>query len=154
MSAIQLPDTPTRLRVLPRERETPTPVREEVAAPEPRVITTPKEQVRPRSRARARTFEKVVGQLMVFGIVVGLTYAASSLGGRILTEGERREAITAQQRARLARTDISVLRQRVERLTGVRAVERWALARGFQHPEVKLVAPKPRTEGANRVASR
>lgn len=157
MSAIQLPEAPSRLRVLPRERENPTPLREEVATPEPRVITTPRERVQSRQRigSRARMFERIVGQLAMFGIVVGLTYAGSSLGGRILTEHERREAITAQQRARLARTDISVLRQRVERLTGVRAVERWALSRGFMNPEVKPVAPAPPSgQGVERVARR
>lgn len=68
---------------------------------------------------------------LAFGFLVACSYAASSLVGHTLMEQARRDGLRATERAAMARKDVAALRQRIERLVGLRSVERWAAIRGF-----------------------
>jgi hypothetical protein len=68
-----------------------------------------------------------------FLFIAGCSYAASSLIGQTMLEQARREGLRASERAAMARKDVAALRQRIERLLGLRSVEKWAEVRGFRH---------------------
>lgn len=85
-----------------------------------------------RRRAPRRNFAQVViAQVALFGFVCSVTFGFSSLTGHSLMEQQRREALRAGNRARVARSDLARLRSRLERLTTMRAVDDWAKVKGF-----------------------
>lgn|GEM_PF-2997520 len=96
-------------------------------------------KTRPRRIARAKGVSRDSSQLwrviltyvFVFAFIVASAYAASSLVGHTLMEQARREGLRASERASMARKDVAALRQKIERLVGLRSVERWAEVRGF-----------------------
>lgn len=83
------------------------------------------------SRDSSQLWRVILTYVFVFAFIVASSYAASSLIGHTLMEQARREGLRASERASLARKDVAALRQRIERLVGLRSVERWATVRGF-----------------------
>jgi hypothetical protein len=89
----------------------------------------------PRKPARAKAkplstqfkVSLVLGSVLTFAFVHGF----SSLVGHALTEQARRAHIDARVEAREARTQAAVLREEVDRLSTVGALDRWARAEGF-----------------------
>lgn len=119
MSAIPLFDTRTKRRTAPRTRAV--------------------------SKRRRLVAQWITAQIVIFGIVAGLTYGASCLIGHILLEQARRSGLEASERSALARKDVSTLRQRVERLVGIRSVEQWAAVREFSN-DTSLLPPTSRSK--------
>lgn len=99
----------------------------------------PKETLRLRTTARPRAaaspVSSLVGRAVAFSLLAGLAYASSSLVGQVMAEGARQQRITAIGRADEARAAEDILRQRIEAMSSVSAVEGWAIARGFKAPE-------------------
>jgi hypothetical protein len=75
--------------------------------------------------------------------------AASGLTGQVMMEKARREGIRAAVRAREARTAEALLRTRVTELTSMSSVQDWALAHGFQAPDMMT---RPGAGGRHLVA--
>lgn len=101
--------------------------------------TMPRPVQRPRQRAespvaarrQSNVMQVVLMRSMLFGLLVAIAYGASSLAGQTIMEQARREGIRSQERARQAKMDVAVLRQRVDRLSSFRAIESWALSHGM-----------------------
>lgn len=83
------------------------------------------------ARSGAATFQMVAVRLLVFGMIMAVAYGFSSLAGQTMMEQARREGIRSQERARQARMDVSILRQRVDRLTSMKSIDGWALSHGM-----------------------
>jgi hypothetical protein len=129
------------------------------AIPLPNVRT----ETRPLTRTRAVSKQrKVVGEAILaysaaFAFLVAATYGASSLAGQTMMEQARREGLHAKERALDARKDVATLRQRVERLVGMRSIDQWASVRGFVTEGALVSTPKtakPRLTVMNSKAGR
>jgi hypothetical protein len=59
-----------------------------------------------------------------------------------MMEKARREGIRAQERARAARKAEIVLRQSIDAMTGLTALNDWAQAHGFRAPEQLTEPPR------------
>lgn len=92
----------------------------------------------------------MLGKTVAWLALVGLSYAGSTLLGQTMLEQARREGLRAQARAREANMDAAMLRDRLRRLTSMRAVDEWATVRGFTPQEKALVV----LGGPMRVARR
>lgn len=108
-----------------------------------------------RRRARASVRRRatpgaMLGKTVAWLALVGLSYAGSTLLGQTMLEQARREGLRAQARAREANMDAAMLRDRLRRLTSMRAVDEWATVRGFTPQEKALVV----LGGPMRVARR
>lgn len=120
--------------------------RERAVATKP--LTRP--AVRPRARSVAKRRSSVwPRRLAAYAAMALLAFIGSSVTGYALTESARREALRATERARAAKADVALLRERVDRLSSVDSLESWAALRGFALPEAASAPPK---EGV-RVAS-
>lgn len=97
----------------------------------PRTRTRPIPRTRAKTEANHALRDSILWYALGFSIIVGLTYGTSSLVGQTMMEQARREGLQARERAQDARKDVAVLRQRVERLVGMRSVEQWATVRGY-----------------------
>lgn len=102
-----------------------------IPVPGPRTRTRPIPRTRAKSTANHAVRDSLLNYTLAFGLLFGLTYGASSLLGQTMMEQARREGLQARERAQTARKDVAVLRQRVERLVGMRSVEQWATVRGY-----------------------
>jgi hypothetical protein len=120
--------------------------------PQPRAITRPRADV-PASGAEKSRFDRLALQLIGFISISILTYAGASLAGNILLESARNEAIQASARTRMARMEVASLRQRVDEMTSMRAVQDYASMRGFVAIDGSPNIPIPGMEG-RRVAQR
>jgi len=98
-------------------------------------------------------FDRLALQIAGFISLVFLTYAGASLAGNIMLESARNEAIQARARTRVARTEVASLRQRVDEMTSMRAVQDYAAMRGFVALDASPSAPVPGWE-AGRDAHR
>jgi|GEM_PF-6303300 len=104
-----------------------------IAAPRP--FGTPvRRAVRHRSARRS-----VGGFAVVWCALVALSYVGSTLMGQTMLEQARREGLRAQERSREASMDAAVLRDRLRRLTSMRAVDEWATVRGYKPQEQAVV---------------
>lgn len=92
---------------------------------------TPKQE-RSRRSKKGRLSAPAIAGLACLTIV---TYGFSCLAGNSLMEYARRDSIRAAERTKAARADVARLRARVDRLTTMSAVDRWAESRGFVPPE-------------------
>jgi hypothetical protein len=127
MSVVSL-DKPTakeRVKVSPRR------VDRRAAAPEVKL--------RARVLERRRSKSAIVGLLLVhsmmFSMIAGLTYGASSLYGQVMVESARRDRIEAKERADQAKKGEVLLRERLDKLTQAAAIDEWAFAHGFRAPD-------------------
>jgi hypothetical protein len=118
--------------------------------PQPRVIARRRGDV-PASGAERARFDRLALQLIGFISISILTYAGASLAGNILLESARNEAIQASARTRIARMEVASLRQRVDEMTSMRAVQDYASVRGFVAIDGSPHIPLPEVEG-RRVA--
>lgn len=94
------------------------------------------ESVPVRNRARKSTFglssmEFFASQAVTFAVLAAATFMLSVLVGNSMSEFERRKAVEAGARVKMASTDMVRLRQRFDRLNSSSEVGDWAMARGF-----------------------
>lgn len=99
-------------------------------------------QGRTRSRRRSALGVAIATRAAWFGILVAVTYLASSLSGNVMMEKARREGLRAQDRAQAAQKAEFVLRQSIDAMTGLSALHDWALGHGFKAPEQLAQPPK------------
>ncbi len=92
-----------------------------------------------RNRAVGQSVQSVAVMSIAFLLIALGAYGFSSLAGQTMMEQARREGIRAQERARQARMDVALLRQRVDRLTSMKSIEAWAESRGMQTPEGRIL---------------
>jgi len=88
-------------------------------------------------------------RVLLFGLIAAVVYVASALTGNVMMEKARRDGILAQERARAARAAEGALRESIDEMTSLDALNDWACAHGFSAPEQLARAP----EGAQVVAS-
>ncbi|MFQ3587239.1 MAG: hypothetical protein SNJ74_10905 [Fimbriimonadaceae bacterium] len=119
---------PSEPKVVPQDREVPRlPSEEAIASVRARTAFEP--VVRHRARPSVMT------QVSVFLILVGLSYMVFSVVGQVLLEAQRRAGIEANLRAREARRMEVVLKERLDAVSSLTAVNRWAASRGFVAPD-------------------
>lgn len=122
--------------------------------PQPRAGASSRATHTTRRAAPRRASSTFLGGFAVRALLwvalVGLSYAGSTLLGQTMLEQARREGLRAQARARDANMDAAMLRDRLRRLTSMRAVDEWATVRGFTPQEQALVV----LGGPMRVARR
>jgi hypothetical protein len=103
-------------------------------------VSRPVVQSRPNLRVTTRSRSKVIGAVVarcaVFAVVALATSAASSLTGNVMVEKARRDGIHAAERSRDARAAEAVLRRKVNELTSIASIQEWAIAHGFEAPDV------------------
>lgn len=104
----------------------PRPTERPAAAPRPAPVQPPRAV-----RKRPSLLGAAVIHLLGLGGTLLLSFGASSLAGQMRMEGLRRTQIQARERAIEARMVVSTLRQKIERLASVRAVDEWAKVRNF-----------------------
>ncbi len=103
------------------------------------VVDTGKTTVRKRSsRASSRsglsTSQFFLTQAIAFLFVFGTVYGFSILMGSSLMENARRDKVRAVSRMKVAREDMTRLRNRMDRVTTMTAIDTWARTRGFVPP--------------------
>jgi hypothetical protein len=88
-----------------------------------------------RTRTRTNVWTIAAAKAGLFFMLMGGTYAASSLSGHVLVEGARQQRINAIERAAEAKSAEAVLVKKIDVLTSSVAIERWAVSRGFASPD-------------------
>lgn len=120
----------------------------------PRSPKPTRKNVAPQTRRSRKATQKnsVLNQIAtmsaLFTAVAVVTFGFSTLLGHSMKEGARRTAIRSQERAKIARADVSRIRGRYERLTTMRAVDEWSKFNGYESgyqfsktPTAKPVVP-------------
>lgn len=91
--------------------------------------------VRTRSKKKSTfglsSLEFFASQAVLFAVLAASTFMLSVLVGNSMSEFERRKAVEAGTRVKVAQADIIRLRQRFDRLNSSAEVGDWAVARGF-----------------------
>lgn len=105
--------------------------------------------VRRRSHRFADIAYAIACRIVLFGLIAVAVYVASALTGNVMMEKARREGLDAQERARAARSAEVALRESIDSLTSLSALNDWACAHGFRAPEQLARLP----EGAGFVAT-
>ncbi len=90
-------------------------------------------------RLQARIIQKkrtnygplIVGKVVMFSVLLGVTFMVSSFGGQVLLEGARQERMDAKRRAFEAKAAESVLALKLDKIVSAGGVEEWALAHDF-----------------------
>ena len=102
-----------------------------------RVTSRPVSRTRVQTRARSSTSSQgaTLALAATFAIIVCCAFIASSLLGNVMVEKARREGLRAAERARDARKAEAVLREQVDSLMSLAAVEDWATAHNFSAPD-------------------
>ncbi len=113
--------------------------------PRPRTRTAPRKVARTRpavasaprrstpTRARRRPANSWVWAPVVMAIVLGFAaYQTSTLMAQTRLEAARREGLRSSESQRQVRLEVARLREEVARLSSMRSVDQWALARGFE----------------------
>jgi len=91
--------------------------------------------VQRRSRRFADAANAVAFRIALFGLIVAAVYVAGGLAGNVMMENARREGLRAQERARAAHASEVALRESIDSLTSLSALNDWACAHGFRAPE-------------------
>ena len=102
---------------------------------------------RTRTRGRSGSESQTIARAATFAIIVCCAFIASSLFGNVMVEKARREGLRAAERAREARKAETVLREQVDMLVSLTAVEDWATAHSFVAPDGLGQAPAQVTRG-------
>lgn len=102
-------------------------------------VDTSRAVVRRKSRKRSvntglSTAQFGLSQLVLFATVFIAVYGFSILLGSSLMENARRDKVRANARMKVAREDMAKLRNRMDRLTTMAAIDTWARTRGYQPP--------------------
>jgi hypothetical protein len=71
---------------------------------------------------------------VTFGVITLLVYLSSSLVGQVMLEQARRESLSAEVRARQATMQQAGLQDRLESLTSIASIDRWATVQGMSSP--------------------
>ncbi len=88
-----------------------------------------------RRRAQEDALAAALARCVCYVLLAGFAMMFSSLSGNSLMEKARRDYVRAGERTKAAKMDVSLLRERVERLTTMGAIDRWAASHGFLPPE-------------------
>jgi hypothetical protein len=104
---------------------------------------------RRRSHRFADAAYLIACRILLFALVAAVAYVASALTGNVMMEKARRDGILAQERAREARAAEGALRESIDDMTSLDALNDWACAHGFSAPEQLARAH----QGAEIVAS-
>lgn len=88
-----------------------------------------RKRVDTRRRAHARSM--AIRRSLVFALVAGASFMASSLMGNVMLEKARQEGKQAMRRTAAAREYQSTLQRQVIRLHSSTSVQSWAAANGF-----------------------
>jgi hypothetical protein len=73
-----------------------------------------------------------VTKSVLFGVMFGVTYVASTLSGQYLVEKSRTQGIEALGRSRAAIQSEKAIQRRLDGLRTAAAIEDWALSHGFR----------------------
>ncbi len=84
-----------------------------------------------KSKFGLSTAEFALTQAVTFSLIAAATFMFSVLIGNSMSEFERRKAVDASVKVKIAQSDILRLRQEFDRLNSSTDVGAWALARGF-----------------------
>lgn len=112
------------------------PARRRPTQPSPTVITRRRAPVR--KRAKANPFAGPIACLVVGWV---LAYACASILGNLQMESARRDALRSKERTKLAKDEVSRLRERYGRLTSLKEIHRWSTTHGFV-PSAAANAPR------------
>jgi len=74
----------------------------------------------------------VAAKCLMFGVVFGVTYVASTLSGQYLVEASRTQGIDALGRSKAAIQSEKAIQRRLDVLRSATAIEDWALSHGFR----------------------
>jgi|GEM_PF-4144549 len=85
--------------------------------------------VRQRRRAKATSALQVSMMVLVVSMLVSFVF--SSILGNSMLEKTRRERIAAQNRTRVAQTEVNRLRRDLDELSSMESVDRWAMSAGM-----------------------
>lgn len=97
-------------------------------------VTVDTVKVKARRRSGISTAQFVGWQMLLMGFVIAITFGFSVLMGSSLMENARRDKVKAITRMSIARDDMARLRNRMDRLTTMAAVDTWARSRSFVPP--------------------
>lgn len=116
-----------------------------------RVVTTPRYRVV--TRRKTSVLPSVMVRCLVFAIVAGSAYAASTLFGMVKMEQVRNGARLAGIKAAAVTEKSRILKSEVDGLKDFDAVARWAYANGFVAPGQNAtmnpaIAHAPEADGA------
>ena len=90
------------------------------------------------NRARVRQdvgvkVARIIGlKAMLFGVVFGMTYVVSTLGGQFMVEQSRDQSINALARSKAAIQNERAIQRRLDVLRSATSIEEWALSHGFR----------------------
>jgi hypothetical protein len=118
-----------------REKHTPRQARARLARP----ATKAQIQIRARiiRKAGPSVGSIIFTKCLVFGVIMGASYTASSFFGQVLLEGARQQKMQAIARAHEAKQAEQVLTARLNQVMSIEGIEAWALAHGFQAPDAQ-----------------
>ena len=85
----------------------------------------------PRTRTRSRTIAKPISTAARFGMIGAVAFMASSIGGFVMLERARAEAVASTRRADVARHQAGLLSNQVNELANEQRVADWAAQNGF-----------------------
>lgn len=127
MSAVLMPET-----IVVRREER---VQEPARRPQTRTVRRSR-----RVSASAWLYGATV-KTVTFGLMVMAFYLVSMIAGQTLMEQARRDGLRSMERARVAESEVVILRESLRRLTSVKAVDLWAKSRGFVAREQASAVP-------------
>ncbi len=125
---LESPQQQTLPRPTPRFRHS-----RRMAGPQPDIAL--RVRIVERTRTKTNVWTIVAAKTGMFLMLMGTTFAASSLSGHVLVEGARQQRINAIERATEAEAAEAILGKKIEVLTGAIGIERWAVTRGMVSPD-------------------
>lgn len=102
--------------------------------PQKRRVSRARVIAQKRAAARRKAVSTAVGYAFLFLLVAATTFTFSTLIGHSMMENARLDSVRATSRARAAKAEVASLRNRIESLSNMKAIEDWAKSRGFLAP--------------------
>lgn len=97
----------------------------------PGTRTVPRGRARPIPKRRHLPLAAIAAYLILTAFLSVVFCAGGSLGGYMLAERARNQAIQAELRAAMAESSSAQLRSEIDRLKSAHSIERWASVNGF-----------------------
>ena len=101
------------------------------AVPAIRTSTVVSPALRVRARERAEPNVNGLAATLAFTALTYAFFSLGSLAGSVLTEQARRESLAAVTQSRTDRSSLSILEKRLDGVTSLGAIDRWAAQNGF-----------------------
>ena len=109
----------------------------------PRIQGSTQSRQKIRRNSKRISLGWVISHILLFAFLAGVTQALFGLLGQTSMEKSRREGIRAIEKTRALKMEVHVLRQNIEKLSNIGAVERWAVVRGYIPSEANVKKPGP-----------